>query len=136
MCPHFYGTEHSHAHCMKLPCMQHVSMVTKQSTNLNLLWYLFIFIFVFVWLYLTVKNVWQNVNISYGPQFILVWLRNHAQTCSWNQPVLSYEGKVTNWILWWGLNAWLTHYESDVLCHIVPLQHISDITRPLNVIQI
>jgi len=36
---------------------------------------------------------------------------NHAQICSWNQPVLSNEGKVscsrTYRSLWWGSDSWL-----------------------------
>jgi len=31
----------------------------------------------------------------FGPQFILVQLRNHTRICSWNQPVLSNKGKVS-----------------------------------------
>ena len=32
-----------------------------------------------------------NVILPLGPEFILVWLWNHARIHSWNQPVLSNE---------------------------------------------
>ena len=36
-----------------------------------------------------------KVNLSQGPQCILVQLWNHARSRSWNQPILSNDGKVS-----------------------------------------
>ena len=37
----------------------------------------------------------KNVNLPWGSQLILVWLWKYSGICSWNQPVLSNEGKVS-----------------------------------------
>ena len=69
------------------------------------------------WQYLTRGLIWHNLPL--GPQFILVWLWNQAQIPSWNQPVLSNEGKVSfsrkQLGLRWGSNSIQIHYESDTL---------------------
>jgi len=50
-----------------------------------------------------------------------VMLMYHARICSWNQPVLSNEGKVlvqgNNGSLWCGSNLWLmSNMTSDATC--------------------
>ena len=62
---------------------------THYMESMESIWFGFWF-----WRYLKRELIWHFSQFSWGPQFILVWLWNHARIRSWNQPVLSNKGKV------------------------------------------
>jgi len=61
----------------------------------------------------------------------------HAQICSWNQSVLSNDGKVSctrkyGSLNWWGSFSRLTHYKSDPATYLAMPPFKTDVDRQAN----